>query len=100
MKRSGYLKTKGKRQHKGTEDPAHLEYIRSLPCAVSTKYGCDGDVVPHHDPTKGAGGHDRQTTSLCTSHHREVHDIGRKSFDIKYGVNLRELGKHLGEREA
>ena len=100
MKRSGYIKSKGKRLHKNTEDPAHLEYIRSLPCSVSTNYGCEGDVVPHHDPSKGAGGHDRQTVPLCAAHHREVHYRGRLSFDAKYGVCLRERGQHLGERVA
>ena len=80
------------------KDPAHLDYIRSLPCTVGTKYGCFGRIVAHHDPTRGAGRNDRQTTSLCWRHHVEVHTIGRKSFDEKYGVNLRKLGPILSER--
>ena len=99
MKRSR-LKIKGNRRFRGPdyEDPAYLKRIEAMPCTVSTKYGCMGDVVAHHDPSKGAGGKDRgNTTPLCFIHHTEVHR-GRLSFDTKYGVNLRELGPILAER--
>ena len=98
MKRSR-LKTKGQRRFKGTEDPVYLKKIEAMPCTVFTKYGCTGDVVAHHDPTKACGGKDRgNTTPVCWAHHVEVHAIGRRSFDRKYGVNLRELGPIISER--
>jgi len=39
-----YTKRKNKRMFKGPEyeDPEYLDYIRSLPCAVSSTYGCKG----------------------------------------------------------
>ncbi len=100
MKRS-YIKRKNKRMFKGPEyeDPEYLKKIEALPCTVFTTYGCMGDVVAHHDPTKATGGKDRgNTTPLCFLHHSELGQNGRKTFDRKYGVNLRELGPILAER--
>ena len=90
--------TKPRQKSISVKDPAHLDYIRSLPCTVGTTHGCFGRIVAHHDPTKGAGGHDRAVVPLCWLHHSEIHTIGRKSFDKKYGVNLRKLGPILSER--
>jgi hypothetical protein len=88
-----------KRRFRGTEDPAYSQLIAAMFCTVGTKYGCFGHVIAHHDPTKATGGKDRGgTTPLCFLHHTEVHTIGRRSFDVKYGVNLRELGPILAER--
>jgi hypothetical protein len=50
---------------------------------------------PHHVPTRGAGGVDKDTVPLCREHHREWHDIGEKSFDAKHGVNLRAVAKAI-----
>jgi hypothetical protein len=50
---------------------------------------------PHHVPTRGAGGVDKDTVPLCREHHREWHDIGEKSFDAKYGVPLRGVAKAI-----
>ena len=77
------------------EDPDYLDHIRSLPCTVASVYGCRGAVRPHHDPTKATGGKDRgNTVPLCDLHHDEAGN-GRKSFDQKYNVNLRELGPKI-----
>ena len=104
IKRTKPPRARGKRMFKGPEyeDPEYLKKIEALPCTVFTTYGCMGDVIAHHDPTKACGGKDRgNTTPLCWLHHREIHAPfvgGRKTFDKKYGVNLRELGPILAER--
>lgn len=63
------------------------------------KYGGGFDSLPvndpHHVPTRGAGGVDKDTVPLCREHHREWHDIGEKSFDAKYGVHLRGVAKAI-----
>lgn len=89
-------------------------FCRMMPCAVCGNWGLERyreyamrhaerdfglaftDVSdPHHVPTRGAGGVDKDTVPLCREHHREWHDIGEQSFDAKYGVNLRAVAKAI-----
>ncbi len=97
MKRTP-LKRKNKRMFKGPEyeDPEYLDYIRSLPCAVSG--GCKGQIAAHHVKTKGAGGKDRGgTIPLCVLHHDEWHFRGRINFQMKYGLDAPKEAKLLVE---
>lgn len=63
----------------------HLLHVRSLPCLI-----CDKDSIPHH--AKGAGmaikGSDFLTVPLCWIHHAEVHQMGKKTFEKLYEVDL------------
>ena len=55
---------------------------------------CAGTVDPHHVRTRGAGGGEvANLVPLCRAHHDELHQMGRKSFALKYGVNLVELAQ-------
>ena len=109
MKRTR-IKTKGKRMFKGPEyeDPAYLDYIRSLPCVVYTSFGnratagdCSGRIDPHHYPSKACGGKDRgDTTPLCRRHHSEFGATGRWSWMLKYDLDLPKISKELAERFA
>ena len=105
MKRTP-IKCKGKRRFKGPEyeDPEYLKKIEGLSCTIATLGpratggGCKGDVVAHHVPTKGAGGKDKGgTIPLCFLHHREWHDKGRTSFQLKYNLDAPTEAKLLAE---
>lgn len=52
---------------------------------------------PHHEPTRAAGGKDKDTVPLCREHHDERHRIGRKAFEEKHGVDLRAIAKAIHE---
>jgi len=68
-------------------DPDYLKWIRSQPCLVDV--GCEGDVVPHHDPSVKAGGSDYCAIPLCVKHHIPgVHSLGRKTFQARYGIDF------------
>jgi len=54
-------------------------------------------VVAHHEPTRAAGGKDKDTVPFCVPHHDERHLFGVKTFETLYGVNLRELAHALSE---
>lgn len=97
-----------KRREKAFGEQAAL--CRTLPCVIcSTEptgveptlsewvaFLAEGHTSePHHVPTRGAGGVDKDTVPLCRTHHREWHDIGEQSFDAKYGVNLRAVAKAI-----
>ena len=79
--------------------PAHLEWIRSLACAVP---GCRGkSEAAHVRQNSGAGTGlkpaDKWAVPLCgpNGHHQEQHRLGHVAFDAKYGVNLRSLAQTL-----
>ena len=51
-------------------------------CELCTSYSSP----PHHIKTRGAGGVDDPSNllALCLPHHNEVHNIGWKTFGLKY----------------
>jgi hypothetical protein len=79
-------------------DPAHLAWIRTLPCSVP---GCR--VTPchaHHVRAGNTGGTgmkppDRCAVPLCPMHHGEGHQTGWKTFEAKYRVDLAQIPKSL-----
>ena len=54
---------------------------------------CDNsNVTPHHVRSVRAGGLDyRNLVPLCMEHHTECEKKGRKTFEKKYKVDLKEL---------
>lgn len=49
-------------------------------------------VVPHHVKSVGAGGVDYENlVPFCIKHHVECEKKGRKTFEKKYELNLKEL---------
>lgn len=62
-----------------------LNFIADLPCCV-----CLRPADPHHLDSSGTGtkGSDWLTVPLCREHHTELHTIGFKAFESKYGINL------------
>ena len=70
----------------------YFDWVRGRPCLCAfAEVGpnCFGGTVGHHVKTVGAGGKDeRNLVALCVVHHTEVHGIGRRTFEDKYGVDL------------
>lgn len=72
------------------EDPDFIEWIKSLKCLVNARHM--GQTVHHHVNKKGHGSmgsktDDRRCIPLCVLHHNEVHQIGAKTFALKYELD-------------
>ena len=54
---------------------------------------CHSTECAHIGPTNGMGskGDDRFCLPLGRKHHRELHRIGMKDFNAKYGIDLRKI---------
>jgi hypothetical protein len=79
--------------------PAHLSWIRSLPCAVR---GCPRRSEAAHVRLNTGGGmglkpDDCWTIPLCgpNGHHAEQHRIGHGAFDALYLIDSRKLAETL-----
>lgn len=69
------------------------EYVLAVQKMACTIPGCDRREIDaaHGEHTKGAGGSWRTILPLCggpDGHHAEQHDIGRRTFERKYGISL------------
>lgn len=81
------------------ENPEHLDWIRKLPCAVHN-HTCSKVRHAHHVRSAATAGTgmkppDADTVCLCSIHHDEGHRIGWQSFQIRYGIGLRQLATDL-----
>lgn len=77
--------------------PAHLAWIRTLPCAVRS---CPNPSIAAHVRENTGGGMgmkpaDEFCVPLCNEHHTQQHSVGHRAFDEKYGVSLRALAERL-----
>ena len=70
-------------------DKKYLEFIKKQFCLCRNR-DCIGDTSPHHTTTKAASGSDLKTVPLCATHHSEVHNIGRDTFQKKYNIRFDE----------
>ncbi len=65
--------------------PAHLDYVRTLPCLV-----CGRRAEAHHDRSGLRPKDDRKCVPLCDEHHRGrwgIHGIGSvEGFQLKHGI--------------
>lgn len=80
--------------------PAHLAWIRTLPCAVPD---CEGKSQAAHVRLNTGGGmglkpDDRWTIPCCMTHHAEQHHLGHLAFDAKYGIDSRALAERLAAK--
>lgn len=87
------------RGHNRQIDDKHRIWIKSLPSIISNS---PIDVDPHHvkkadhsvgKPSDSGGKRvdDKYLIPLSRSLHDELHDIGEKNFEKKYGVDLVKL---------
>ena len=82
----------------------HKEWIEQQPCSASGKWKlyCDGAVVAHHVRTAANSGTgmkpgDEWLVPLCDKHHKEGHQKGWKTFERKYGVDLKAIAMELAK---
>lgn len=79
-------------KRKPIRNRAHLDWVRTQPCAV---LGCDNEPCdPAHVRRGGDGGmgckpSDSLVCSLCHAHHLEQHSIGEPAFERRYGIDLK-----------
>lgn len=73
-------------------------YVRSLPCLACTILGEEQREPTEacHVTTKGIGGGDHDNLiNLCSAHHRQWHNIGRRSFDYRYKIRSKAVARKL-----
>lgn len=81
----------------------HLRLIRSLPCSVPGCY--QSPIHAHHVRTAANSGtglkpDDRMAVPLCFEHHAEIHHIGKRTFEHKYGVDLRQVASFISASQS
>lgn len=79
----------------------HLEWVREQGCGISGCW-CRPIHAHHHRSAATAGTGlkpgDEWVVNLCWRHHAEGHQIGWKTFQRKYGVNLAEHAMWLASQ--
>ena len=73
-------------------------HCRTLPCCICR---APPPSDPAHVRSRGAGGKDKDTVPMCRQHHQDQHQIGIKTFQRIYEVDLaaiaRQIAAELGE---
>lgn len=92
----------------------YIAAVKRLPCEICIRrHGMDSDPWPEpnasdaHHPRTGAGAarrsSDFEVIALCKEHHQGrtgIHGLGRKAFEIEYGVTELELSESTARRVA
>jgi hypothetical protein len=75
----------------------HLVAARFASVVFETAISTTGPAIceAHHEPPRSCGGKDADTVPLCTAHHRERHNIGRRAFEAKYQIDLQRTAAEL-----
>lgn len=103
--------SKGERRFPNREDQHLLETVRRQQCLIAGKttwieqwkgvypekrlervkvmHLCEGFTEAHHPVSKARGGYDADTVPLCKGAHRELHQIGQKAFNLRWGTHLK-----------
>jgi hypothetical protein len=95
------LRRNSGRQHENRRFPGHRAWVRGHACCVP---GCNQQPIECAHVRQGSDGgislkpSDLSTISLCSSHHREQHDIGVISFELRYGLDLAALAAEFSRR--
>ena len=72
-------------KRKGYSEAYQRYWLDHPHCEICRHYS----EAPHHICTRGARGNDDHADNLvglCVSHHKEIHDIGVRTFAGKYPV--------------
>ena len=77
-------------------DYRYKAWIRSLPSMVSGKHGCEA-AHTGSDGGMSMKASDYTCVPLTPEEHREYHQIGRASFERKYGVSFQQAVRRLSE---
>ncbi len=85
LRRRTPLRSRGRSRFPGRRQPDYKAWIATLPCLVTGGWPVD----PAHVRSRGAAGSDYANIVPLTHRlHRELHDMGRRTFEAKYGVDL------------
>lgn len=90
-------------------DDDFRDWIRQLPCLLADRDPCECGKYIHvgsrrmvteacHVRTKRLAGDKANLTPLCSSHHREQHRVGIKTFQATYGLDLKATAAELWDR--
>ncbi len=107
-----FNKRRGGSKFPKRRDPAYCEWVRQQPCLLGGGMGvgfhirvrslamkihqCDGPVQVCHVKSRGAGGDDRRNViAMCAKGHDEQHRIGIRSFEKRWGVDLKAEAEKL-----
>ncbi len=96
LRRGGALPRRGRARFRSyVPDKAYQRWVRGQGCLIhDSRCSSVWDVA--HVVSRGAGGADRDNVvCLCRHHHEEQHRIGIKSFEQRYGVDLRRVAQDL-----
>jgi hypothetical protein len=88
---------------RSSDAPEHLSYVRDLACVISNASCVSARCHAHHVRNGTGGGtakkpSDRWAVPLCAFHHAEIHQVGWRTFEVRYGVDLRETAEHIAAR--
>jgi hypothetical protein len=97
------IKNRGRPRFKEGRDPLWVTFIRGLPCilANSPHTECQGPSECCHVKARSTGGEDRSNTvPMCRKHHRRQHDMGIRTFQRVYGIDLEAIARELSDKET
>lgn len=69
--------------------------IRAMPCLLAVKGDCSGAIEAAHIRSRGAGGTLLDLVPLCVRHHRRQHNMGIRSFESTYKIDLRAAAARI-----
>lgn len=79
-------------KHRRNKD--YTDWIRTMPCVI-----CGGWAEVAHVKSRGAGGNDLgNCVPLCRKHHQQQHDMGIKSFQAQWNVDLHDHAAWYADR--
>lgn len=92
----------GLRESAQIRSHGHLKFVRGFTCILWDKPGheCSGRIHAHHAREGANGGMglkpgDDTAVPLCDLAHAEIHNVGWKTFEARYGVDLSKEAEKL-----
>lgn len=90
-------------------DDEFREWIRQRPCLLADREPCTCGKYVHvgsrrmvteacHVRTKRLAGDKANIVPLCSSHHKEQHQRGIKTFQRDYGLDLKAIAQELWDQ--
>lgn len=80
--------------------PSHLAWVRGHECAAFSTMYCQGRVEAAHARVGTDGGMsmkpgDNWSLPLCEAHHRIQHQMGERSFEARFKINMKAIAQEL-----
>lgn len=82
------------RRTQNTRNAEYLAWIRTQPSVISEHYGCEA-AHTGDDGGMSLKASDTSCLPLTPEEHREYHQIGKRSFALKYGLDYEALSGRL-----